>query len=183
MYMDRRTAITLGIILTVIIGAFCFLVFSPAAKDAMRKNLEQSAKQTSKNQGLGASQPVAPATTAGTETKPAAPTAPPAKAEAGKYVDYSQGALASTAGTKLIFFHAPWCPQCRAIEADIKQEGVPAGVTIFKADYDSSQALRQQYGVTIQTTVVRVDDQGNLVKKYVAYDEPSLAAVRKHLLP
>ncbi len=44
MLMDRRTIITLGIILFVIIGAFAFLFTNPAAKKAMQKNIEQSAK-------------------------------------------------------------------------------------------------------------------------------------------
>lgn len=108
--------------------------------------------------------------------------APDSAATNGTYTQYSAEAVANTPGTKLIFFHAPWCPQCRALEADIQAKGVPAGVTIFKVDYDSNQALRQKYGVTLQTTVVLVDDQGNLVKKYVAYDEPTLQSVKDNLL-
>jgi thiol-disulfide isomerase/thioredoxin len=100
----------------------------------------------------------------------------------GKYIDYEEGIIAETSGTTLLFFHAPWCPQCRALEADIKAKGVPDGVTIIKVDYDSNQKLRQQYGVTIQTTVVRVHEDGSLAEKFVAYDDPSLAAVAKELL-
>ncbi len=100
----------------------------------------------------------------------------------GKYVDYSQNVIATTAGTKLLFFHAPWCPQCRALEADIKSKDIPTGVTIIKVDYDSNQQLRKKYGVTIQTTVVRVNDNGELIAKYVAYDEPTLASVTANLL-
>lgn len=102
--------------------------------------------------------------------------------QAGAYVNYSSSAIAESSGTKLLFFHAQWCPQCRAIEADIKQDGVPAGVTIIKVDYDTNQALRQKYGITLQTTFVRIDDQGNLVEKFVAYDEPTLDSVKKNLL-
>ena len=100
----------------------------------------------------------------------------------GSYVDYSGDVIAQTAGTKLLFFHAPWCPQCRALEADIKAKGVPEGVTIIKVDYDSNQSLRQKYGVTIQTTLVKVDDSGKLIEKYVAYDEPTLQAIKENLL-
>src|SRR5690348_10915822 len=75
----------------------------------------------------------------------------------GEYLDYKDGAITATKGTKLLFFHAPWCPQCRDLDADIKKQGVPSGLTIFKVDYDTSQKLRQKYGVTIQTTVVRID--------------------------
>ncbi|MEO5627998.1 MAG: thioredoxin family protein [Candidatus Saccharimonadales bacterium] len=100
----------------------------------------------------------------------------------GSYIDYTSTTIADTPGTKLLFFHAPWCPQCRMLETDIKARGVPDGVTIIKVDYDSSQSLRKKYGVTLQTTIVRVDDQGNLIEKFVAYDNPSLATVKENLL-
>lgn len=100
----------------------------------------------------------------------------------GAYVDYSADVVANTKGTKILFFHASWCPQCQKLEADIKQSGVPSGVTIIKIDYDNSQSLRQQYGVTLQTTMVLIDDNGRLIKKFVAYDEPSLEAVKRNLL-
>lgn len=100
----------------------------------------------------------------------------------GAYIDYEDGIVAKTAGTKLLFFHAPWCPQCRDLESDIKQQGVPAGVTIIKVDYDSNQDLRKKYGVTLQTTFVRVNDNGELEKKFTAYDDPVLSSVTKNLL-
>jgi thiol-disulfide isomerase/thioredoxin len=113
---------------------------------------------------------------------PTGPQAPATQSAAGSYVDYAPTTIANTSGTKILFFHASWCPQCRQLEADIKQRGVPAGVTIIKVDYDRHQELRQQYGVTLQATLVRVDDDGQLVKKFVAYDDPSLAAVKQMLL-
>lgn len=94
----------------------------------------------------------------------------------GAYVDYSEDALAAASGTRVLFFHAPWCPQCRALESDILAAGVPEGVTVVKVDYDSRQDLRQQYGVTIQTTVVALDGKGNGTATFVAYDEPTLTA-------
>lgn len=93
------------------------------------------------------------------------------------YITYTPDSIAQTKGTTLLFFYAPWCPQCRALDADIVAKGVPEGITIIKVDYDSHQDLRQKYGVTIQTTIVTVDHNGNLLKKFVAYDEPTLAAV------
>lgn len=100
----------------------------------------------------------------------------------GSYVDYSADKLANSLGTKVLFFHAPWCPQCRALEADIKKVGVPDGVTILKVDYDTNVELRQKYGVTLQTTLVKVDSDGNLLGKYVAYNEPTLESVKENLL-
>ncbi len=96
---------------------------------------------------------------------------------AGTYVEYSDTAIADAQGTRLLFFHASWCPQCRSIDADIAADGVPDDVTIIKVDYDSNQALRQQYGVTLQTTFVEVDAAGNAIQSFVAYDTPSLRAV------
>lgn len=98
-------------------------------------------------------------------------------ASAGAYVEYSDDAIAQAEGRVLLFFHAPWCPQCRSVESDILAEGVPAGVTIIKVDYDSRQDLRQRYGVTLQTTFVEVDADGTELQKHVAYDDPHLAAI------
>ncbi len=99
----------------------------------------------------------------------------------GAYVPYSEEAVQAASGTRILFFHAPWCPQCRALEADILSSGVPDGLTIFKIDYDSRQDLRQRYGVTIQTTLVTVDASGEKLESFVAYDEPTLAAVIENL--
>lgn len=98
----------------------------------------------------------------------------PSQQNVGSYEEYNQEKLAQTTGTKILFFHASWCPQCRALEADIQKSGVPAGTTIFKVDYDNSQDLRKKYGVTLQTTVVKVDDQGNLISKFTPYQKPTL---------
>lgn len=100
----------------------------------------------------------------------------------GQYIDYSETAVAEASGTKLLFFHADWCPQCRKLEDDIKANGVASGVTVFEVDYDSNQSLRQKYGVTSQTTVVRIDDSGNKVDLFLAYSTPSIAAVEAALL-
>lgn len=86
-----------------------------------------------------------------------------------RYVDYSPTAIADASGTTLLFFHAPWCPSCRQIESEILSDGVPDGVTIIKVDYDSHQDLRQKYGVTVQTTFVKVDASGNELEKFVPY--------------
>ena len=102
--------------------------------------------------------------------------------KAGQYVDYSPELVASTPGDKLLFFHADWCSQCVSLEGDIEASGVPDGVTIFKVDYDSNQDLRQEYGVTIQTTVVKVDDNGDKIDSYVAYEDPTLDNVTAALL-
>lgn len=102
--------------------------------------------------------------------------------ESGVYTEYSAEAVSSTRGRRVLFFHAPWCPQCRSLEKSIQSGSIPSDVTIFKVDYDTNQKLRQKYGVTLQTTVVLLDDNGEAAKKFVPYDSPSLEAVKEKLL-
>jgi len=101
----------------------------------------------------------------------------PSTAVPGTYEDYNETAFAQAEGRRLLFFYAPWCPQCRALDASINEGTVPSGAAIFKIDYDSNQGLRQRYEVMIQTTLVEVDENGNEIQKYVAYDVPTLSAV------
>lgn len=101
----------------------------------------------------------------------------------GKYVDYSEGSIAEyPENTKILFFHASWCPQCRELDESIVSGQIPENVVIMKVDYDDNQSLRSKYGVTIQTTLVRIDDNGELIEKFVAYDDPNLTAVLENLL-
>lgn len=101
----------------------------------------------------------------------------PIAAQPGTYVDYNAETFAKTAGRRVLFFHAPWCPQCRELEQSIKEGKIPAGVTIFKTDFDTSLDLRSKYGVTMQTTLIEVGVNGDSVNKYVAYYSPTLQAV------
>lgn len=96
---------------------------------------------------------------------------------AGSYLEWSPTAVADAEGRVLLFFHAPWCPQCRELDEDIRADGPPDGTTIIKVDYDSRQDLRREYGVTLQTTVVEVDASGALLGSVVPYDDPSLETV------
>ena len=95
----------------------------------------------------------------------------------GVYVDYVDGAIEATPGPKVLFFHAGWCPQCRELDEDLQTAGAPDGLTVFKVDYDARTDLRQKYGVTLQTTVVFVDDRGELISSAVLYDDPSVASL------
>lgn len=105
------------------------------------------------------------------------------KTSKGRYVDYTEDSFASTRGTKLLFFHASWCPQCRALDESIRASELPSDLTIFKVDYDSNQTLRAKYGVTLQTTVVKTGEKGDKLDSYVAYDEPTFQSVKQALLP
>lgn len=98
-------------------------------------------------------------------------------AQPGAYVEYRDGIIAETAGAKVLFFHAPWCPQCRSLEESILSGSIPDDLTIIKVDYDTATALRQQYGVTIQTTIVYVDDDGAALASEVLYSDTTLDAL------
>ena len=75
--------------------------------------------------------------------------------------------MSDRSGTRVVyFFHAPWCPDCRATDASLKSEGVPQGLTVVKVDFDSMTDLRRQLGVTQQHTFVQVDSAGSQVKKW-----------------
>lgn len=119
--------------------------------------------------------------TESTPTPSSTPT-PAGQVAPGAYKDYDAEVVASTSGTKVLFFHAPWCPQCRQLDSEIRKGTLPDNTTIFKVDYDTNQSLRQKYGVTLQTTLVKVDDQGNLVAKYVAYEDPTLDSIKQNIL-
>ncbi|CAN5376188.1 hypothetical protein BH10PAT4_BH10PAT4_3520 [soil metagenome] len=163
--MNKKTVFIILGLLIIIIGAILYVILRP------KENLSDVYQPTTSS-----TKEEVPSTDNGNGSPVAASTQP------GVYKDYTDQSIASTSGTKLLFFHAPWCPQCRSVEASINDNGVPSGVTVFKVDYDTNQALRQKYGVTIQTTFVKVDNDGNKIASYVAYDEPNFSSVERELL-
>ncbi len=154
----------------VVVGLIILISFGSVYFFATRGNQENS-------------QPNSTSPTLSNESStPSTPTASATDPAPGTYLEYSEDLLATTKDTKILFFHAPWCSQCRALESSIKSGTIPNNVTIFKVDYDSNNRLRQKYGVTIQTTLVKISDTGDELKKFVAYDDPSLSAITKELL-
>lgn len=88
----------------------------------------------------------------------------------GRYIEFSKDELSNVDYDKtILFFHAPWCVECRGFENAIKSGDIPDGAQILKVDYDSSMDLRKQYGVTIQSTFVRVGGEGSRQKLWVGY--------------
>ncbi|MBI4134922.1 MAG: thioredoxin family protein [Candidatus Sungbacteria bacterium] len=102
--------------------------------------------------------------------------------EKGSYEPYSAEKLArASEGKVVLFFRAPWCPTCRALDANIRANlgNIPSDLTILDVDYDSSTALKQKYGVTYQHTFVQVDTSGNQITKWAS--SPTLAELITHL--
>jgi len=90
-------------------------------------------------------------------------------ADAGVYTDYSEAAFEAASDKKrVLFFHATWCPDCKAANAEILKmaDKIPSDVVIFKTDYDTQKALKQKYGVTYQHTFVLVDAEGEAITKW-----------------
>lgn len=163
----KKPFLVIALLLIVVAGSFLVL-----------KN------DTSKTAEVDSSSSLASENTSDTETneKPLSTLSTPSDQAAGKYVAYSDAAFEQAQGVKVLFFHAPWCRQCQEIEAGISEETLPSGVTFFKVDYDTANALRKEYGVTLQTTFVKVANDRSLIEKYVAYDEPTFDNVKRNIL-
>lgn len=163
--MNKLALISILVILTLIVGAGAFVFLSKPEPE----NPISTKDSTLRTQNTD--QPTAQSTEKPSQT-------------AGSYVEYSNENLTKYSNnTRLLFFHAPWCPQCRELDASIAASSLPANTTILKVDYDTNQDLRQTYGVTLQTTVVKIDAAGEKVDSFVAYDEPTFANVESALLP
>lgn len=157
------------VVVPVLLGA---LVLSACAPAASGSAVDSGAAEQSASGEAAA--PSAPGTVEGPDGSNSDASDSPT---AGAYEDYEDGVIEQTEGEKVLFFHASWCPQCRKLDEQLRAEGAPDGLTVFKVDYDSRTDLRQKYGVTLQTTVVFVDDEGELLSSTVLYDDPSIESL------
>lgn len=85
------------------------------------------------------------------------------------YIEYSEDNLKMAENTKIVlFFNASWCPSCRALNSDIEKniDKIPTDITILKTDYDKETELRKKYSITSQHTLVQIDQNGTLIKKW-----------------
>lgn len=162
--MNKKALIVVGVIFGLVVMSTLYLVFTP----------EKAVTPTYSNEAM----PVRETTPEPSEDE----NTPVTPSVAATYVDYSAASFAEDTGTKVLFFHASWCPQCRMLDDDI-QTGLDtlSDVTIYKVNYDTETDLRKKYNVTQQTTFVKTDSAGEQVDSFVAYDTPSLASVRKNL--
>lgn len=101
--------------------------------------------------------------------------------KAGAYITFAdyEAKKAEYAGQSIVyFFHASWCPDCKAADTALTDPNaaIPAGVTIVKVDYDTATDLKRTYGVTMQHTFVQVDDGGEAVQKWTGTDIDAILA-------
>ncbi len=84
----------------------------------------------------------------------------------GVYAEYTAEAYSDlqASGAKFgLFFHAPWCPSCVALDNELQAYGelIPSGTTVLKIDYDTAPVtMKSDYGVTMQHTLVVFDTDG-----------------------
>ena len=80
------------------------------------------------------------------------------------YQDYTETALQDALSRNekvVLFFHAAWCPTCRAFDTNARSyENAPLeALTLFKIDFDTATDLRRTYGVTRQHSFVVLDNE------------------------
>ena len=82
------------------------------------------------------------------------------------YTSYDAALVGQTENT-VIFFHATWCPSCRAADTGITSGTLPENLSILKADYDTETELKKKYEVLSQHTFVQVDAKWEMIRKWV----------------
>lgn len=74
----------------------------------------------------------------------------------------------------VLFFHADWCPTCRTLASDIitNSSDLPDDLTILKLDYDTETALKEEYGVLIQHSLIQLDKNSEEVTRWLGGGVP-----------
>ena len=85
------------------------------------------------------------------------------------YNQYSEDKLSSS-NTNILFFHATWCPSCKVLDDNLTTSEIPKNINILKVDYDNSSDLRKKYWIVIQHSFVQVDENWNMIKKWVGWN-------------
>ncbi|MEO8582072.1 MAG: thioredoxin family protein [Patescibacteria group bacterium] len=96
-----------------------------------------------------------------------------------QYSTFSQSKLAESLAqgqTVVLYFYAPWCSTCTSFDQELKAQNhqLPDNVTILQVDYDSSSALKNQYNVLYQHTLVLLDKDGQVKEMWIGGDLTAL---------
>lgn len=84
--------------------------------------------------------------------------------------------------TTMLFFHAPWCPVCKAQEPKITSHlnKDARDVVAFKVDYDSNAALRKELSVEKQSTLIMYQGRTEVARLSYKSDDASIAEFFGH---
>lgn len=108
--------------------------------------------------------------------------APALEAGGAVYQEYTEARKIDLHGSKpyVLFFHANWCPICRVMETSITEglASFPEGTTILKANYDTEKALKDEFGVRVQSTIIVLDADGEVVWKG---QDPALDDLKQYI--
>lgn len=161
----RRAGSAAGLATLAALGALTLLAGCAGSDDADTATVSPA--------GASSAATAPPASTA-----PASSTAPAASAAAGastegpagyvSYADYTADRGRYDAGAVVLYFSAPWCPDCRRTDHNLTSDpgSIPSDLTVVKVDYDSAADLKRRYGVTIQHTFVQVNSSGTKLARW-----------------
>jgi len=96
----------------------------------------------------------------------------------GKYIPYTLESWAMNEDKiRVLFFHAAWCPTCRAAQVGILENYtlLNPDTLVFKIDYDNSKDLKKKYKVTKQHTFVITDKNDKVIVKWYGGDAERVA--------
>lgn len=104
-----------------------------------------------------------------------------------QYVEYSEELYNGLLGQRpfALFFHADWCPTCRAIKTYLYEnmDTYPPGTFILEVDYDTEIALRQQYEITSQFTFVVLNTDRSVYFRKITNNVALVRQALDDLLP
>jgi thioredoxin 1 len=187
--MKNLVAAAIGIVIAVVAGYAVFDIYSGSNTDMMQKDTmmkSESSMMTRPEDSMMKKDDGAMMKSEGAMMKEdsmmksessAMGNQPVARAT---YAAYAEGVIGN-GSTSLLFFHAPWCPNCRTADKDlvsIYADGT-ASISTYKVDYDTAAALKSRYGVTYQHTFVLIDGEGNALKTVSGPTASALAALVK----
>lgn len=92
-------------------------------------------------------------------------------------------AAADSGKITLVYFHAPWCPVCKAQEAKLLAHlnGDAKDVVALKIDYDTNTDLRKEMNVQKQSTLILFNGSKEIARLSYKSDDASIDELFKHV--